>query len=84
MESDCQGCNDYDDIGDKCMAPGISNWDRYNQFKIICPCAVCVVKMMCNNLIRRYPFGCIDFYHARGKLWQQIKREDNEKDKYPM
>jgi len=84
MESDCQGCNDYDVIGEKCMAPGISNRNRYNQFKIICPCSICVVKMICSSMKRRYPFRCINFSNARKILWQQIKREDDEKDNYPM
>ena len=84
MESECQGCNDYDDQDDKCMAPGISNKCRYNAFKDICPCVICLVKGICEMAMRRYPFKCINFYHARGRLWQKMMRQNDEEDNYPM
>ena len=85
LGNDCRGCQEYKENNDQCMAPGIGS--RYKMFKNICPCAICIVKMICDNSIRCYPFSCANFRASRAELFRlemRYNHEQDDKDEYSL
>ncbi len=50
MKNDCEGCNMYDEEHNACL----TDLEYYPDLLERCPCRICVVKVVCNNVCEDY------------------------------